>query len=71
MLIPISAIGGFGTFEAGWSIGFVLLGMPLDTAVSIGLFTNIFGLIVSGAFASFGYFYLMNPLQYNKKATAQ
>jgi len=63
MLIPISAIGGFGTFEAGWSVGFVLLGMPLETAISIGLFTNIFGLIVSGAFASFGYVFLMKPLQ--------
>jgi len=59
MLIPISAIGGFGTFETGWSVGFVLLGMPLETAISIGLFTNIFVLIISGIFASFGYVFLM------------
>jgi len=59
MLLPVSAIGGFGTFEAGWSFGFVLLGMTLDSALPIGFFTNIFGLIVSAALATFGYFFLM------------
>ncbi len=57
--IPVSVFGGFGTFEAGWSVGFVLLGIQLETAVSIGLFTNVFGLLISGAMATFGYFYLM------------
>lgn len=59
MLIPISAVGGFGTFEAGWAVGFVLLGMPLDMALPIGLFTNIFGLIMTAIIASFGYIYLL------------
>ncbi len=59
MLLPVSAIGGFGTFEAGWSFGFVLLGMTLDSALPIGFFTNIFGVIVSAALATFGYFFLM------------
>ncbi len=59
ILLPVSAIGSFGTFEAGWSFGFVLLGMTLDSALSIGFFTNIFSIIVSAALATFGYFFLM------------
>jgi uncharacterized membrane protein YbhN (UPF0104 family) len=58
MLIPLSLIGGIGTFEAGWTAGFMMLGMQLETAVAIGLFTNIFGLIISGFMAAFGYLYL-------------
>jgi uncharacterized protein (TIRG00374 family) len=58
-LIPISAIGGFGTFEAGWAVGFVLLGMPMEMAVPVGLFTNVFGLIMTGIIASIGYIYLL------------
>lgn len=58
LLIPVSVVGSFGTFEAGWAIGFLLLGMKLDMAVSIGLFTNIFTLLLNGLFALAGYFYL-------------
>lgn len=57
-ILPISTVGSFGTFEAGWAIGFMLLGMTVEMAVPIGLFTNVFGMIINGVLASIGYFYL-------------
>ena len=62
-ILPFSTFGSFGTFEAGWAIGFMLLGMTLEMAVPIGLFTNVFGLLINGVLASLGYFYLSSTLQ--------
>jgi hypothetical protein len=36
-LIPISAFANFGTLEAGWVIGFELLGVPRDLGAATGL----------------------------------
>lgn len=36
-LIPISAFANFGTLEIGWTLGFVVLGVPHDLAVTTGL----------------------------------
>lgn len=36
-LIPISAFANFGTLEAGWVIGFEMLGVPRDLAAATGL----------------------------------
>lgn len=36
-LIPISAFANFGTLEAGWVIGFEILGVPRDLAAATGL----------------------------------
>jgi len=54
MMIPIGAIGNFGIFEAGWAAGFFLIGMTLDMSISVGLFANVFTLIVNGLFALIG-----------------
>jgi uncharacterized protein (TIRG00374 family) len=62
-ILPISTLGSFGTFEAGWAIGFMLLGMTMEMAVPIGLFTNVFGMIINGVLASIGYFYLTSTRQ--------
>src|SRR5690606_20297174 len=36
-LLPVNGLAGFGTQEAGWVVGFVLLGVPRDLALSTGL----------------------------------
>lgn len=36
-LIPISAFANFGTLEMGWTLGFGVLGVPRDLAVTTGL----------------------------------
>ncbi len=67
MLIPISAMGSLGTFEAGWVLGFVLIGMKVDVALPIGLFANIFGMILLSFLALAGYIYLRVKYQNLKK----
>jgi uncharacterized membrane protein YbhN (UPF0104 family) len=39
--IPISAFASFGTLEAGWVVGFGVLGVPKDIAVATGLGLHI------------------------------
>jgi hypothetical protein len=36
-LVPLSAFANFGTFEAGWTGGFGLFGVPADVAVATGV----------------------------------
>lgn len=66
-LIPISAFGNLGTFEAGWALGFYFIGMTKSIAVPIGLFANIFGTIITGILALVGYILLKYP----KKSTIE
>ncbi len=52
ILLPIKGIAGFGTQEAGWAVGFLILGFSKHTAILTGfaihiatlIFTIIFGL---------------------------
>ena len=46
-LIPISAIGGFGTMEAGWILGFTILGVNKASALFTGFTTNIVTFILT------------------------
>lgn len=40
-LLPINGFAGFGTQEAGWAIGFRLLGVPPDVALATGVGVHI------------------------------
>ena len=52
-MLPISTVGSLGTLEAGWTGGFLLVGMDAQTAIASGFavhilsfaYTMIFGLI--------------------------
>jgi hypothetical protein len=44
-VLPIQGVGGFGTVEGGWTIGFVALGLDLETAISTGFTYHIVVLI--------------------------
>lgn len=40
-VLPIQGVGGFGTLEGGWTIGFVALGLNLETAINTGFAYHI------------------------------
>ncbi len=48
--VPFITVGGFGAHEAGWTIGFSLVGMPLATAIASGFAVNILTLLMSVVF---------------------
>ena len=35
-VLPIQGIGGFGTFESGWAVGFITMGLAKEVAISSG-----------------------------------
>jgi uncharacterized membrane protein YbhN (UPF0104 family) len=54
--IPISAFASFGTFEAGWVLGFGLLGVPKDIAIATALgfhVVQLFNVIALGLIGHF------------------
>lgn len=48
--LPFISIGGFGAHEAGWTIGFSLVGMERSLAISTGFAVNLLTLAVSVIF---------------------
>jgi uncharacterized membrane protein YbhN (UPF0104 family) len=44
-LVPLSAFANFGTFEAGWTGGFGLFGVPADVAVATGVGLHLVQLV--------------------------
>lgn len=44
--LPIGGIGSFGTLEAGWALGFVLVGLPQESAVASGLGSSVLTLLM-------------------------
>lgn len=53
-LVPLAAFGGIGPMEAGWQLGYGILGVDLDTALAVGLSTHLvqlFNVAVFGGLA--------------------
>ena len=48
--VPFITVGGFGAHEAGWTVGFSLVGMPVGTAIASGFAVNILTLLMSVVF---------------------
>jgi glycosyltransferase 2 family protein len=48
--VPFITVGGFGAHEAGWTVGFSLVGMPVATAIASGFAVNILTLVMSVIF---------------------
>ena len=48
--LPIGSIGGLGAHEAGWTLGFTLLGQEVSTAILGGLAVNLLTLLGSAIF---------------------
>jgi uncharacterized protein (TIRG00374 family) len=47
-ILPVQGIGNFGTFEAGWTVGFLSIGVPVELAVSTGFSYHIINVIFNG-----------------------
>ena len=43
-ILPVQGIGGFGTFESGWVIGSIAVGLTREAAVSSGFALHLIGL---------------------------
>ncbi|MBK1875742.1 lysylphosphatidylglycerol synthase transmembrane domain-containing protein [Pelagicoccus mobilis] len=49
--LPVNTFGSFGTLEAGWTLGFKLIGIDLSTALGIGIAMHVLALAVLAALA--------------------
>jgi uncharacterized membrane protein YbhN (UPF0104 family) len=49
-VLPINSLGNFGTLEAGWVGGFLLVGMNPDTALSTGFAVHLQALVYAFVF---------------------
>lgn len=52
-VLPINSFGSFGTMEAGWSAGFVLVGVSAQDAITTGFGYHIINFVVSAIMALF------------------
>ena len=44
--LPVNGLGGFGTTEAGWTLGFMLIGIDKSTAVVSGVVSNLMSFVI-------------------------
>jgi uncharacterized protein (TIRG00374 family) len=52
-VLPINSFGSFGTLEAGWTAGFVLVGVSAQDAITTGFGYHIINFFVSAVLAAF------------------
>jgi uncharacterized protein (TIRG00374 family) len=51
--LPISAIGNWGTLEAGWAVGFLMVGLSKEKAIATGFGVHIIIFIVCAVISFF------------------
>jgi hypothetical protein len=54
-VLPIQGIGGFGTTEAGWALGFIAVGVSKDVAINTGFGFHLIILLYTLSLGIFGY----------------
>lgn len=54
--LPISGLGSFGAFEAGWTLGFTLLGYSVNQSLLTGFSINILNIIFTIIIFILGFF---------------
>ena len=57
-VLPVHGVAGLGTMEAGWTIGFVLLGLDKESAVATGFNAHVLYLLFSVVLGGIGLAYL-------------
>jgi uncharacterized membrane protein YbhN (UPF0104 family) len=57
-LLPINTLGSFGSLEAGWALGFSLVGVPVKDALAAGFIMHLLVLIFITVFAGVGWLLL-------------
>lgn len=53
--LPISGLGNWGTLEAGWAAGFLMVGLPKGEAIATGFGVHILIFLVCGLIAFFSW----------------
>ncbi|MFH1131875.1 MAG: lysylphosphatidylglycerol synthase transmembrane domain-containing protein [Pseudomonadota bacterium] len=56
--LPVSAVGSFGILEAGWAMGFTLVGLESGTAAASGVAFSVITLVYAALLASVGWILL-------------
>lgn len=51
--LPISGLGNWGTLEAGWTAGFLIVGLPKEEAIATGFGVHILIFLVCALTAFF------------------
>ena len=54
-VLPIQGIGGFGTMEAGWALGFIAVGVSNEVAINTGFGFHLIILLYTISLGLFGY----------------
>lgn len=57
--IPLPTVGSVGTHEAGWVVGFMLVGMARADAMLTGVASQVLSLLFNGILAVPAYFFLL------------
>ncbi|TCK04525.1 lysylphosphatidylglycerol synthase transmembrane domain-containing protein [Phorcysia thermohydrogeniphila] len=57
-ILPVHSIGGFGTYEAGLTGGFALLGIKTDRALTVAFYFHLLLLLMSAVLAALGWSFL-------------
>ncbi len=57
-VLPIHGLAGFGTVEGGWTLGFLLLGLPKELVISSGFAFHIILLQFSFVIGMFGFIWI-------------
>jgi uncharacterized protein (TIRG00374 family) len=57
-VLPIQGLGGFGTYEVGWTIGFIGIGLSKELAINSGIVVHIIGIVYYVLLGLYGYQYL-------------
>ncbi len=57
-VLPVHSFGGFGTYEAGLTGGFAILGKDVESALAVALYFHITLLAMSAVVATAGWLYL-------------
>jgi len=67
-ILPVHSVGGFGTYEAGLTGGFALLGIKTDQALTVAFYFHLVLLLMSVVLASLGWVFLSSRLKRRQRA---
>ena len=62
-ILPVHSVGGFGTYEAGLTGGFKLLGIKTDRALTVAFYFHIVLLSMSAVLAGLGWIFLSSRIR--------
>jgi len=68
-VLPVNSIAGFGTIEAGWTIGYMMLGYNKDVAISSAFLVHLFILFCALFYGLLGYIYQLIRNNSRKRVT--